>query len=190
MLCGRQLYADRPPIPDVPAIYFVAPTAENLARIAEDLKKGLYESIYLNFTSPLPRNLMQEFAALVARDGTVNLVEQVMDQYLDFVVLEPSLFSLSPTPSASRTEPRTTYELLHDPKAKEDDIDQIVDRVAAGLFSVLATLGQLPIIRCPRGNAAEMVARKLDAKLREQVASRGSNLFASEGTASFQRPGE
>lgn len=29
----------------------------------------------------------------------------------------------------------------------------------------------VPIIRCPRGNAAEMVARRLDAKLRDHIAS-------------------
>jgi hypothetical protein len=92
----RQLHADRPPLADVPAVYFVAPTLENIRRVAEDLGRGLYESTYLNFTSPLPRNLLEEFASLVAANGTVELVEQVFDQYLDFIVLEPSLFSISP----------------------------------------------------------------------------------------------
>ena len=30
-----QLHSDRPALPDVPAIYFVSPTSENVARIAK-----------------------------------------------------------------------------------------------------------------------------------------------------------
>ena len=32
---SRQLHADRTPLPDVPAIYFVSPTSENIKRIGE-----------------------------------------------------------------------------------------------------------------------------------------------------------
>lgn len=155
----------------------------------QDMAKALYESFYINFTRPLPRPLLEEFASLVAANGTVASVEQVFDQYLDFVVLEPALFTLSPSITSSKDSDRSTYEQLNDPSAKEEDIDQIIDRIAAGLFAVIATLGQLPIIRCPRGNAAEMVARKLDAKLKEHVASKGSTLFTSDAAAgAFQRP--
>lgn len=50
-----------------------------------------------------------------------------------------------------------------------------------------------PIIRCPRGNAAEMVARKLDAKLRDHIASSTSQRggvrdYSSDGLSSLQRP--
>lgn len=164
--------------------------------ISQDLSKGLYESTYVNFTSSLPRALLEEFAQLVASKGTNQLIEQVYDQFLDFVVLEPSLFCLTPSPTSSTAATTTTsanttrpaYELLHDPASKEDDIEAVVDRVASGLFSVLATLGQLPIIRCPPSNAAEMVARKLDSKLRDHLASRGANLFSNNASDAFQRP--
>lgn len=59
-----------------------------------------------------------------------------------------------------------------------------------GLFSVCVTLGVVPIIRCPRGGAAEHIASALDAKLRDALKSR-TNLF-SEGvlglSASLSRP--
>jgi sec1 family domain-containing protein 1 len=61
----------------VPAIYFVSPTLANIQRIVEDLEKSLYESFHLNFVEPLPRSLLEELAAAVARDGTGELVEQV-----------------------------------------------------------------------------------------------------------------
>jgi len=214
-----QLHSDRPPLPDVPAVYFVSPTSENIKRIAEDLAKNLYESIYVNFTSILPRALLEEFSQLVAQNNTVEFVEQVYDQYLDFVVLEPTLFSLLPSsaPSsssqqqnalqpasssssknviklsasgaASSQDVRTVYEPLNDPKAQESDIEAVVDKVALSLMSVIATLGQVPIIRCPRGNAAEMVAHKLDARLRDQVHSRTTNAFNDpSNSTSFSRP--
>ncbi len=40
--------------------------------------------------------------------------------------------------------------------------------------------GQVPIIRCPRGNAAEMVAEKLDKKLRENIRDTRNSLFSSD----------
>ncbi|SCV72742.1 BQ2448_4279 [Microbotryum intermedium] len=222
-----QLHAERPALTDVPAIYFVAPTQANIRRIALDLQKGLYASSYVNFTSALSRPLLEEFAETVARDGTVESVEQVSspsgpnqspshtrsplslamqiyDQHLDYLVLSPTLFSLAPSlvtptsasallaaPMVDSSLEKSTYEKLNDPKAAETDIEEVTDRVARGLFSVLATMGQLPIIRAPRGNAAEMVARKLDARLRDHVAgARGGNAFSGAtgaGEGSFGR---
>jgi hypothetical protein len=201
----RQLHSDRPPLPDVPAIYFVEPTSDNLRRVADDLSKAVYETVYLNLTSTLPRPLLEEFASRVARDGTSASVAQVYDQYLDYVVLEPNLFSLLPGPippsnqssattnGASTTTTATTtkeadrsyttYERLHDPKCGQEEIEAETDRIAKGLFSSMATLGALPVIRCPSGNAAEMVARKLENRIQEHIAtSKGAtNLFSGGG---------
>jgi hypothetical protein len=150
---------------------------------------------------------------MVAQSNSLEFVEQIYDQYLDFVVLEPTFFSLLPPPSPSsssstssqpqqqakriqdtsspsQSSTRTIYEMLNDPKATESDVEEVVDRVALGLMNVIATLGQVPIIRCPRGNAAEMVAHKLDARLRDQVHSRTPNAFNdTSSTSSFSRPG-
>lgn len=61
----------------MPAVYFVSPTLSNIRRIAEDLRKCLYESFHLNFVEPLPRALLEELAASVAQDATGDLIEQV-----------------------------------------------------------------------------------------------------------------
>lgn len=74
---SRQLHSPRPPLPDVPAVYFVAPTLQNVQRIAQDLEKNLYESFHLNFVEPLSRALLEELAAVVARDGSGELITQV-----------------------------------------------------------------------------------------------------------------
>ncbi|ELU44521.1 SLY1 protein [Rhizoctonia solani AG-1 IA] len=138
-----QLHSHRPALPDVPAVYLVAPTLANVQRIAEDLSQSLYESTHVSFTSPLPRAILEEFAALVARDGTTELVAQVLDQYLDFLVPSPSLFSLLPPKGKSVAQSEAggsgssgnSYALLNSPKATEEDIENEVDRIASSLFS-------------------------------------------------------
>ena len=77
LISYSQLHSLRPALPDVPAVYFVSPTLQNVRRIAQDLQKGLYESYHLNFAEPLPRALLEELASLVAQDGTSDLVQQV-----------------------------------------------------------------------------------------------------------------
>ncbi|GAA6059635.1 hypothetical protein JCM10212_004138 [Sporobolomyces blumeae] len=196
-----QLHSDRPSLPDVPAIYFVSPSSANIQRIAADLRKGLYASTYVNFTSALSRPLLEEFAETVAKDGTVEGVEQVYDQHLDFLCLSQSLFSLAPSlatsslspaaPSSSAPRPTLppTYTLLNSPSTSETLIETLTDSISRGLFSVLVTMGQLPIVRAPRGNAAEMVARKLDRLLRDHLASaRGVNAFSGGQDGFGQRP--
>jgi hypothetical protein len=203
-----QLHSDRPPLPDVPAIYFIEPTSDNLRRVADDLLKSVYETVYINLTSTLPRALLEEFASRVAKDGTAANVAQIYDQYLDYVVLEANLFSLLPGPPPASTQlaapatngaaakssdfTYTTYERLNDSKAGQEEIEAETDRIAKGLFSSMATLGALPVIRCPKGNAAEMVARKLESRIQEHIAtSKGAtNLFTGgSGSAwSTNRP--
>lgn len=71
------------------------------------------------------------------------------------MVLSPSLFSLAPslaTPTSTGTlttggtgevvVEKSTYEKLNDPRATEEDIEEVTDRVVRGLFSVLVTLGE------------------------------------------------
>jgi hypothetical protein len=66
--------SDRDPIPDVPAVYFVEPTRENLAIIAQDCAKRLYERVHLNFVSKLDRSLMEELARLVVQSNSLDMI--------------------------------------------------------------------------------------------------------------------
>ena len=148
-------------------MYFVSPTLANIQRIAYDLEKQLYESFHINFVEPLPRALLEELAASVARDGTGeyvqqvsphvkksrqtgdSLFEQVLDQYLSFIAPSPSLFSIlppspipsTPTPNAPTPPTHSTYALLNSPGSTEQQIEAEIERVATGLFSVVATMG-------------------------------------------------
>ncbi|KAF9321475.1 Vesicle trafficking between the ER and Golgi [Podila horticola] len=170
---------ERQPIPDVPAIYFVEPTSENIRRISEDLSNHLYDSYYINFSSVIPRPLMEELAASTIPSGTSTQIQQVYDQYLNFTCSEPNMFSLND---------RHSYVSLNDPTAPETAIEASIDKAASALFSVLATMGVIPIIRCPRRGAAEMLAKKLDGRLRDHVMNSRNNLFSDSNTMNYQRP--
>lgn len=62
-----------------------------------------------------------------------------------------------------------------------------LDLIVDGLFSVLATLGTVPIIRSQTGNAAEIVSQKLYKKLKDNLQNMRSNLFPSTSDFSKQQ---
>jgi hypothetical protein len=171
---------ERQSIPDAPAVYFVQPTPPNVQRILQDLARGVYDNVHLNFVSSLPRPLLEELASACIKTESLHRIAKVYDQYLEFVALDSTMFSLA-QPLA--------YLQLNDPTAQDKDVEAAVEAIVSGLFSVLATLGVVPVIRCPQGGPAEMVATQLDARLRDHLVSR-NNLFSepSQLASSFQRP--
>ncbi|KAF4382781.1 hypothetical protein CsatB_005584 [Cannabis sativa] len=171
---------DRKPVLDVPAVYFVQPSPVNIQRIIADASKSLYDSFHLNFSSSIPRPLLEDLASGTLNSDSIDRISKVHDQYLEFVTLEDNLFSLAQ---------KSSYVQLNDPSAGDREIEEIVEKIAGGLFCVLATLGVVPIIRCPRGGPAEMVASALDQRLRDHLLSK-NNLFTEGGNfaSSFQRP--
>ncbi|KAI0133940.1 Sec1-like protein [Xylariales sp. AK1849] len=171
------LSASRHPIPDVPVIYLLEPNAKNLEGITDDLQKGLYSPAYINFTSSIPRPLLEDFASQTATAGTSEHISQLYDQYLNFVVAEPDLFSLG-------MQKENTYWALNSAKTRDEELDHVVDRIVSGLFSVVVTMGVIPIIRCPKGAAAEMIAGKLDRKLRDHILNQKDNLFSASARPS------
>lgn len=171
---------ERKPVHDVPAVYFVQASQQNVQRIIADASASLYDSFHLNFSSSIPRTLLEDLASGTLTSDSIQRISKVHDQYLEFVTLEENLFSLAQ---------KSTYVQLNDPKAGDREIEEIIERIVAGLFCVLATLGVVPIIRCPRGGPAEMVASALDQRLRDHLLSK-NNLFSEGGNfvSSFQRP--
>ena len=131
------------PIPDVPAVYFVAATPASIDRIAADAAAGTYEKLYINFCGGVPAPLLARLASAVAAAPPPALarVGCVTDQHLAFVALEAGLFSL---------RQRDAFARLHAPSAAEADVAAAVDAVVEGLYSVVVTLGCVPIIRCPK----------------------------------------
>lgn len=182
-----QLHSDRDPIPDVPAVYFCLPTDENLGRISQDLQRNVYDIYHLNFISPLSRQRLEDLASAALQANCVSNIHKVFDQYLNFISLEEDMFILK-----HQSSDEISYYAINRGDIKDTEMDNIMDSVVDSLFSVFATLGTVPIIRCPRGNAAEMVAEKLDKKLRENLRDTRNSLLLMDtvqaGNFSFQRP--
>ncbi|CAI5715159.1 unnamed protein product [Peronospora farinosa] len=173
-----RLDTERDAIPDVPAIYFVEPTHENLTQIVSDCSKELYSSAHLNFAYPLSRESLEYLARASVEAGCTSMIAKVYDQYTNFVSLEPSLFSLNLPAS---------YRAYNDPNVADAQIEQSMSVIVKGLFSVLATSGRIPVIRCPNNDGpSRMVAEQLSSTIREHLNVR-NGVFA-DNTSSFQRP--
>ena len=116
---------------DVPSIYFIAPSAENVQRLAEDCAARLYESFHINFCSALPQTLMEDLAAKTLRTESTHLIRSVHEQFLDYIGLEHTLFSLNMKGSLVSCY----HQRLTDEEAAKN-----VELVAERLFGVLVTM--------------------------------------------------
>lgn len=85
--------------------------------------------------------------------------------------MSPSL--VTPTSSATSLESatasltieggeKTTYEKLNDPKADETSIEEVTDRIARGLFSVLVTMGESAFNLLPSNQNAKLIEKLQD----------------------------
>jgi hypothetical protein len=133
------LHAKRLPVEDVPAIYFIAPTEENVERLCKDLKDALYDQYHINFAGTTSRALLERLADSALESDSVSLVTKIHDQYLGFQSLAPSLFTLAIPQS---------YFTFNDPRVSDTQAQANIERCVDGLFAVLAVSGVVPIIRC------------------------------------------
>lgn len=88
--------------------------------------------MYINFLSSVSRPSLETLASQVAASNTSNLVAQVYDQYLNFVVTEENLFSCG-IPDV--------YHTLNNPTIAETVIEETINRIVSSLFSVAVTMG-------------------------------------------------
>ncbi|XP_045480032.1 protein sly1 homolog [Harmonia axyridis] len=181
-----QLHSDRDPIPEVPAIYFCTPTDENLTRIGQDFQKGVYDIYHLNFISPISRQKLEDLASAAIASNSVANIQKVYDQYLNFISLEDDMCILR-----HQKSDHLTYYAINKGDIVDTEMNNIIDSIVDSLFSVFVTLGSVPIIRSPKGNAAEQVSQKLNQKLRENLFGVRNDLFHTDtqaGNFNFQRP--
>nr|XP_002121594.1 sec1 family domain-containing protein 1 [Ciona intestinalis] len=183
------LHGQRDAVPDVSAVYFVLPTENNIKRICEDMNNGLYDSYYFNFISAISRKKLEDLASAAIHADVASNVMKIFDQYVNFTTLEHDLFELNSASDLS-------YYNFNKSNLKDHEMDEIINAIVDGLYCVFVTMGTIPIIRCPTGNAAEMVATKLDKKLRDNLKDARNSFFSLTNTmvepgqqiTNFQRP--
>jgi sec1 family domain-containing protein 1 len=76
-------------------VYFVRPTSENLKRIVVDATKKLYRSFNVHFLTRIERPMLEEFAQDLVTANAATNISKIFDEYLDFIAVEPSLFTLN-----------------------------------------------------------------------------------------------
>ena len=170
------LQSERQAVPDVPVIYFVEPTEENIQRIVDDYRAGLYSYMHVNFSSGISSKLMERFASGISKvspQPARTEISRVIDRYCSFVSLSPSMYSLNM---------RSTYLQLHQGSDKE--VEARVEQIAQGIVSLVLTgVEQIPVIRAPPNEAAGMVAQLVNDKLASLAAS-DPELFSHSGFVS------
>lgn len=112
---------------------------------------------------------MEEFGKLIVQNGCLDMIASLHDEYLDFICMEKYLFSLS--------NKRDSYVMINGANVTDTVMENYLTEIAFGLLSVVGTTGKIPVIRCPRGGAPEMVARKLNQLIAEhpKLSSRTNN---------------
>ena len=73
------LEGKRDPITDAPAVYFMRPTEENILRLIEDCKNGLYRSFHVHFVTRIDRTLMETFAKGIVAVNAASLINGIID---------------------------------------------------------------------------------------------------------------
>jgi len=139
--------------------------------------------------APITRSKIENLAAAALHAGCVANIHRVYDQYVNFISLEDDFFVLK-----HQQSDQLSYYAINRANTRDEEMEALMDSIVDSLFALFVTLGNVPIIRCPRNSAAEMVARKLEKKLRENLWDARANLFhmdatqAGGGVFSFQRP--
>ncbi len=119
-----------------------------MRRIARDLQQGLYAEYHVNFVGGVSDALLEELALASVESGRP--VQSLWSRQLDYVALEPDLFTLNIPDS---------YILFNDEKIDESTAARFLDQLAGGLTAAVATLGRVPVIRCnPTSHVSRMVA--------------------------------
>jgi len=186
-----QLNSHRSNVSDVPAVYFVSPTDTNIKQICMDMQKGLYDSYHFNFISQISRTKLEDLAEAAMAAGVETKINKIHDQFVNFISLENDMFTLS-----SANSNLQSYYNLNKPDLKNDEINSIVESVVNSLYCIFVTLGTLPVIRCPPGNIADMVAKSLSEKLGQNFRDARNSFFSTISSQSnsgmpmmsFQRP--
>mgnify|MGYP002716492125 FL=1 len=148
------------------------PNDENIMRICQDFRNHLYDHYHLNFISPISRAKLEELASAALQANCVTNISKIYDQYLNFISLEDDVFILRHS-----DKDKISFYAINRPANQEPEIEFIMDHIVDSLFSFFVTLGVVPIIRTPKGNAAEMVGEKLDKRIRENLRDTKNTVF-------------
>jgi sec1 family domain-containing protein 1 len=169
----------REPVPGAPAIYLCAPTEDNITKIAKDCVQELYQWVYVNFTAPIHRKLLETFAELLTAEGKLRSIRhiRVVDRTLSFVALANDQFSLM--------MPRTLYT-LNSRHTTDAAMEVCLTQISQGLSHAVISTQQVPVVAFAKGGAAEEVGKRVVGTIHDLLKER---IFTPQTTsAALGRP--
>lgn len=142
------LSSTREKLHGVNALYLVQPTTENINYIIADIANDLYDAMYINFTYPVDPETLQKLANAVGKYSATSKIRQIYQHHLNFVTLSSDHFTFYMKQTYAQLK-----TLAEEPKAR------LLDQIAISLFSVLRTLGIVPMIHYQSGLGQEIAMR-------------------------------
>eukprot|EP01022_Parablepharisma_sp_SALTPOND_P033005 TRINITY_DN88026_c2_g1_i1.p2 TRINITY_DN88026_c2_g1~~TRINITY_DN88026_c2_g1_i1.p2 ORF type:complete len:574 (+),score=68.37 TRINITY_DN88026_c2_g1_i1:6275-7996(+) len=147
------LESKREAIRDVAAVYLIKPCKESIDHVIEDLNGKLYDYAFINFISPCPEPLLENFAVECGRYNNQARVLQVYEHYLNYFSITSNMFTLN-LPDAYLSLYRN-YEI-------EEGIESHLNMIAEGIFMFMRSSSFFPYIRFQKKDYfAERISKKL-----------------------------
>ena len=149
----------RDTIRDIPVIYLVEPTEENIDFIVKDAEELLYDYIFFAFTKPISNSTMENLASRLVKCNAAERVMKVYENYLSFFCHTLQLFTICSQP---------TYASLAVNRGVESVLDFEIKNIVNGLFSMFECTNYYPIIRFRKGDISETIAYELNSLFQEK----------------------
>lgn len=149
----------RQPFPDLEVIYLITPTMQSINRLCADFahaSKPMYGDVHLYFLSKVSDAGMM---ALQSAPELLQRVKTFKEINVDFLAIESQVFHLD--------EP-STFRELYVGAPPPSDLVPIPERWAGKLFTLCASVHELPIIRC-KTNAANPMMEQVGTILLEML---------------------
>ncbi|KAM5562436.1 vacuolar protein sorting-associated protein 45 [Rosa sericea] len=148
----------REPMSHLKAIYFVAPTSENIQYLRRHLATPRFGEYHLFFS-----NILKDTQIHILADSDEHeVVQQVQEFYADFVAIDPYHFTLN-MPS--------NHVYMLPAVVDHSNLQRFCDRVVDGIASIFLALKRRPVIRYQRtSDIAKRIAQET-AKLMYQQES-------------------
>ncbi|EGZ22691.1 hypothetical protein PHYSODRAFT_494905 [Phytophthora sojae] len=181
--CGVSLLErmefERQPFPEMNAVYFIAPTAANVRRLARDFAdpaKPKYNDVYLYFLHHAGEDALTELKN--APPSLLQRLKALQEVNVDFLALEKCAFTFG-MPEAFHT--------LYSPAVKKSDSENLMQLISSKLVSVCATLEEYPYVRYKIGHARmETLAQMFQNKMNDYLAQNSAFSYAPKrGTLLF-----
>jgi hypothetical protein len=140
----------RQPFPEMEAIYFVSPSPDSVARVVKDFTtKNNYASAHIFFLSKVGPETMRQ---LQSSSTLVGRIKTFKELNIDFLSFEQYVFHLD-------TDAATCFrDLYGEGRPSPVAITPVVQRIAAKLLTVCASLHECPVIRCRANSPMQAVA--------------------------------